>query len=415
MARPLPKGLAKPDEMNHPRPVPLNKESARRWSGYVCPDCRFVFRVARAHDGRGVVCPCCHRLLRIPGEDEVPPPLVADLGGAGGERSALADPGAEGRVRNVRRKRKRRRVKSGEPDWERGEPADRPDRRRAASSRGISGVVVLCIGGLMAVAGMLFWTQQRAREVEDISGDVAMENIPSPLEADQGGQEVAAVEPVDERQANQAFLVAAGPVVRGFLTANQVDDLLPHVDQPERVAGRIQSKYPDGNLVAPGLSDYSIFSHIMRKGANWMVPVRTGDYRIRMIVLRQRDEEIKVDWEAWEGWSEQEPKAFVDAREQEPKVFRVMIEPVEYYNFEFSDDQKWKSLRLIFPDEETIIYGYVLKTSQAYVSLAGVTKDDDNQVMLALRYPAADAAANQVEIVDLITMGWIDPEHLDES
>ena len=41
-------------------------ESASRWSGYVCPDCRFVFRVPRDHDGKGIICPSCRRMLRIP-------------------------------------------------------------------------------------------------------------------------------------------------------------------------------------------------------------------------------------------------------------------------------------------------------------------------------------------------------------
>lgn len=48
----------------------------RRWSGYVCPDCRLVFRLSMDHDGKGAVCPACSRMLRIPGPGEKLPPLV---------------------------------------------------------------------------------------------------------------------------------------------------------------------------------------------------------------------------------------------------------------------------------------------------------------------------------------------------
>lgn len=51
-------------------------KSKRRWSGYVCPDCRLVFRIPMDHDGRGVVCPACIRLLKIPVQGESLPPLV---------------------------------------------------------------------------------------------------------------------------------------------------------------------------------------------------------------------------------------------------------------------------------------------------------------------------------------------------
>ena len=53
--------------------TPTNR---RRWSGYVCPDCRLVFRIQMDHNGRGCVCPSCLRMLRIPAPGEKLPPLV---------------------------------------------------------------------------------------------------------------------------------------------------------------------------------------------------------------------------------------------------------------------------------------------------------------------------------------------------
>ncbi|WP_411827440.1 hypothetical protein [Luteolibacter sp. AS25] len=54
-------------------------EVKRRWSGFVCPECRFIFRIPRDHDGSGVVCPSCRRVLRIPGEGDETAPLTARI------------------------------------------------------------------------------------------------------------------------------------------------------------------------------------------------------------------------------------------------------------------------------------------------------------------------------------------------
>lgn len=40
----------------------------RRWGGFLCPECSFIFRVPKDHDGVGTVCPACQQLLRIPKE-----------------------------------------------------------------------------------------------------------------------------------------------------------------------------------------------------------------------------------------------------------------------------------------------------------------------------------------------------------
>jgi hypothetical protein len=54
-------------------------EKARRWGAYVCPDCRFIFRIPMDHDGIGTVCPSCRRMLRIPKEGDSVAPLMAPI------------------------------------------------------------------------------------------------------------------------------------------------------------------------------------------------------------------------------------------------------------------------------------------------------------------------------------------------
>ncbi len=59
-------------------------EKSRRWGAFVCPDCRFVFRVPGDHDGVGIVCPSCRRMLRIPADGDAVAPLMAPIKKIGG-------------------------------------------------------------------------------------------------------------------------------------------------------------------------------------------------------------------------------------------------------------------------------------------------------------------------------------------
>lgn len=87
---------------------------ARRWSGFVCPDCRFVFRVPRDHDGEGIICPSCRRMLRIPKEGDESAPLMAPLQKVD---FAEEDPESRGEKR-TRTKRKRIKKKAEVPVWD---------------------------------------------------------------------------------------------------------------------------------------------------------------------------------------------------------------------------------------------------------------------------------------------------------
>ena len=50
------------------------KVDARRWNAFVCQDCRAIFRVPADYVGKGIVCPRCDRMLRmpLPGESVAP-------------------------------------------------------------------------------------------------------------------------------------------------------------------------------------------------------------------------------------------------------------------------------------------------------------------------------------------------------
>jgi len=66
------------------RPLKGQVTDTRRWNAFVCNDCRAIFRVPADYTGKGIVCPRCDRMLRMPtAQDALNPvedPLNESLG-----------------------------------------------------------------------------------------------------------------------------------------------------------------------------------------------------------------------------------------------------------------------------------------------------------------------------------------------
>lgn len=370
-----------------------------------------MFRVARDHDGSGLVCPSCRRLLRIPGADDVVPPLLVEQLIRGESQTVRA---ADGN-RNVRRKKKRKRRTSESPAWE-------EKGRRVRSGYKRHGLLSLFIGliVLLAILGIVISTTlDDGDTVQD--GQLASPEVPlAPLEttespSDANDPDATSAPDADPGgRSDSQFLSDAHPVARAFLEASSVEELLKVVDRPDVVAERIKRYHPDGVIDPPGLGDYSHFSQVRRLGPYGIVPLRTGDFQIRMMFLRADSDSLKVDWESWVGWSDTAWDEFIENRPSGPHVFRVSLGAVEYYNFEFNDDRKWQSYRLISPDEKHSLYGYAEKNSPLNVALRAILEQGLSKAMVEIRFAEDASTSEQVEITRLIAEDWIDPERITE-
>lgn len=392
--------------------VPENQDSARRWSGFVCPDCRFVFRVARDHDGSGLVCPSCRRLLRIPTENDLVPPLLVE--------QLLKDEGqsvqdADGSF-NVRRKRKRKRRSGESPGWEdKGRRFRRGDTRHGFLSLGVGFAVLIAILGIVVFTTRDEGDDAQAGDLKPVEGIKIPSEIPAPPSEDAGLDSAADPDPAPTQQRDNArFLSDAHSVARAFLQATSVEELLKVVDHPEVVAERIKRDHPDGVIEPLGLGDFSQFSQVRYVGAYGIVPLRTGDFQIRIMTFRIYPDELKVDWESWVGWSETAWGEFMEKRPPGAHIFRVKLGAVEYYNFDFTDEQKWQSYRLIGPDDSHSLYGYVERNSLLSSQLRAHLEQGLSHAMVEVRFAENPTTNEQVEITRMVSDDWIDPERASE-
>ncbi len=197
-------------------------------------------------------------------------------------------------------------------------------------------------------------------------------------------------------------------LARKFLNAGNVDEMLGTVRKPEVAGSRMRKFYPEGKIEASGLSQFNSGAGLVTRGKLHSFPVLTRDHEERSLAFIETPQGLKIDWESWVGWSEIPWREFLANKPAGSHVFRVILTSVDYYNFGFSDDQKWQSYRLESPDREHTVYGYVEKNSALDAKLRPTADGQSILMTLALKFPPDAPSDSQVEIERLVCEGWVE-------
>jgi len=366
-------------------PVPEATESARRWSGFVCPDCRFVFRVPRDHDGKGIVCPSCRRILRIPGADDSPPPLLAPV-----RVMESKDSDEESNTRIRKRRRGKKSKNNTTHTWEKHEGSRHRRSGKYSFLPLVAGVILL-----IAVIGALIFALKPAPSAPVLK--------PTVLSASEKPQSVAA------GRSERNFLIEAEALAGKFLKARSVDEILPFVRDPAVAELRIRGWYSESVIDPSGLRDFNVNRMVETTGAVRSVYITTDDYITRQLFFVDTPEGVRIDWESWSGWSEMRWEDFTKTKPTEPKICRVLLQKSDYYNFAFKDEDKWQAYRLEAANGEIVLFGYIERGSQIDKNIANSTNQQNTPMILALKFPKKEVSRDQVIIDQFIGEGWVDP------
>jgi hypothetical protein len=339
--------------------VPDTLNPAKRWNSFVCPGCRFVFRVSQDHDGKGVVCPACRIMLRLPGAEDETPPLLAPALAAGARELEEIEPGGE----------------DEEPaggDW------------KFLLSLAVPAIALL---------GLFAWWMAPD---EPVPPSVSL--VPAVIP-----------EKADEEPAAKSMLVAIESAVKAFLAAASEEEMLLHVRDPERTAPKLRSWHAGKPYAAPGFREMLGDSVAASDEKDLMtVTVRTGDFELRQIVLIESEGVLKVDWESWAGWSEMSWEDFLAKRPVDGKWFRVELSAVDYYNFDFTDEGRWVSYRLDSPDGAISLYGYVPRNDELDQKIRPFEDNLKVKLLLKLKFPEGGRSKNQVLIEAVTGQEWVE-------
>lgn len=378
-------------QVAHSDGVQETMEYSRHWNGFVCPDCRFVFRVPRDHDGVGVVCPNCRRMLKIPSEDDQAPPLVLP---SNETESPLVIP----QPRDKRRRKKKERQLS-DLSWDsaagKRRRSGRPEKRHMLWML-IGGVALLAV-----ILGGVVLTMSGHQETGRALVDSAL------LEPGSVPPVVPATPASDRLQSDAVVLTEAERVTRQFLNATTIEELLPLVRDAKMAEPRMRQYYGDRKITAPGMMEFNAELAFSRIGESFLLNVRTGNADEKCLAYVKTPQGIQIDWEHSVGWSDIPWQEFVASKPSAAHLFRVNLCLADYYNFAFSDERKWQSYQLISPDGAYAMYGYAERGSRVNAMLPQTAGGVVVPVMVAMKFPENATSPKQVIIEKFIADGWV--------
>jgi hypothetical protein len=329
-------------------------------------------------------------MLRIPTANDVPPPLMTTV-----RRMVTEEPVAEAGPQVLKKRRRGKKASSSEShSWEQQPRSSRSGRSENRQMR------MMLIGGSVLVALIV------AGVVSSMNSGNKLVVAPIATVAPQ--KEKTETAPAEAIRGDAALLMDAEPLAKKFLTAKSIDELLPLVRNPEVAEPRMRKFYPDGKVTAPGLSKFNPGGGASVLGNLLALQVTTGDLDIKPIAFIDTAQGLRVDWESWIGWSEMSWETFVKTKPTTAHVFRVTLSAVDYYNFAFKDEKKWKSYLMVSPDGEHSLYGYVEKGTIPAQKIRLSEDTEKLPLMLSLKYPEGATSDSQVEIERFITDGWVE-------
>lgn len=116
-----------------------------------------------------------------------------------------------------------------------------------------------------------------------------------------------------------------------------------------------------------------------------------------------------VDLESMLQYSSEPPEKLL-SKDDLSAIVRVLISPDFYYNGEFADSQKWKSVSMLLPGNYEKIQGYVKLDSPSYLALKELMRDRKAASVLLEISRRKSMLPRQYEIKSVIAAGWVESD-----
>lgn len=135
---------------------------------------------------------------------------------------------------------------------------------------------------------------------------------------------------------------------------------------------------------------------------------RPGDI-LELAMRRNADGRFVLDWTSYVGFGEMGWDTFKKERSTTPKLFRAFASGSDYYNYEFTDRQKYLSVNLMSPDGQTSLHGYCERDTPLGVVLAHTLSRTNTMsgVVLRLTYPDNAQSDHCVIIRQFVADRWL--------
>ena len=203
------------------------------------------------------------------------------------------------------------------------------------------------------------------------------------------------------------------------LKATAAEALLPLLRQGAGVREIMSSwRFPLGGRVQT-VSPVQVFDgHSLQR-----VNLKIESGRHLRLFVENREGKFLADWPSFVGVSDLTLAQLLQQRPTSPVLMRVLVAATDHAVAPFEDARKWFCIRIFAPGQEEVCYGYLAMDNPVLASLtrriplhseqATPEERAENEgvaLPLSLRVAVpAGAAADQVEVVEVLGHGWFIP------
>lgn len=347
-------------------------------------------------------------MLRIPGAGEETAPLVLPQPPIDSTRNNKEYREDAQEKKRTRGKRKKKEKEAETPDWEASAGTWRSRKNQNGRTLRTAALWTALVAAALG-ATFFFFKDRNAKAL--LENKTKQEEITiSPLLLPDEELEEPIKLPKIMRRSQAEFLSLARPKAESFLAATTVDQILPLVRDSEKMRAKLFEYYSHSKLRPTAISKFNASGQVSYKDSFAAVSMLTTDFELIQLAFFDGKDGLKIDWESWVGWSELPWHKLIESKPQKPTLIRTKLRTVDYYNFGFSDDSKWRAYRLSSPDGAHTLYGYTERDSLIDERLRPPERSASVAVTLKIRFPEGEENRNQVIIQDIVSDGWVLPD-----
>ncbi len=211
-------------------------------------------------------------------------------------------------------------------------------------------------------------------------------------------------------------ITAATAAAQQYLAVKNIEELLPLIQNREALEKRVRFYYTEGEgrnklpmppfTLAP--ADRQIFVHAIQ---SVVISYETPGQVPRAVAVRQEtDGRWLIDWPSAAALNEVPLTTFRSERHTQPRLFRVLATRDDYYNRSFPSDADWVCLRLEDATQEHHFFAYARRGTEAAQKALDSRlpkRGTGTPITVRLRFPPLSPSDDQVEITELIRLGWV--------
>ncbi|MDA8958790.1 hypothetical protein N9F11_00065 [Akkermansiaceae bacterium] len=393
--------------------------SSNRWIPFQCPTCFGLFRIKKSQVGQTGRCPVCNAAVQSSESENLGVLNQAASSAIDNnnllERVAVAQEMTSEQLRKAEsgiRGRRRQYVgeEAGGMAWEEEEASDNVSWKVVVSIV-LSAFVLLALSlvyyknvGLNSSAGSTkpeINREQADSWLDDI--EKADRNTKKIEEGETAAKDVDNFEKFDNAKVEKA--------IRNFVTAKSPAELKKYIRNSERVGPLLDRYYEKVDYEVEGFEALDM-TQMRYNGDVVTMFVQKADFLSSPIAVERivdgEEESYLIDWESWVGYCDYTPEQMRMEKPDKPFLMRVLVQPASYYNYEFSDDGKWRSLGLELKDSIYSFLGYVERDSEQDKRFRVMMKGGKVVAcMVRVAYPTGSRSKDQVEILEIVGSGWL--------